>query len=389
MFFFKKAVLFSATILLLGSCSQEKENPNKKFKENNFLSDQLHTLEAFSKKHQVHSYQKESMNFFVNTLSLAKDLLYQNNSTTAPKFTNWITLERKVAGDNPSTNYYSAFISNKHTYKIKGNKGKALYIGIQVYGKEDGFNYPSGNISSREITIEANGDYEIILSKENLFKDTNWLPIQEEDYIVIIREYYDNYQLRLSDLKTMPYIENTSSVNSKETNTKNEGTKSNFSSFVTSLVANSIDLTNSLSKFPNSTDAKIILNPKNAAALFPSKNIFYEGVYLSLQNDEIAKVTVQNQPKCDYFSWTFYSPYYTTPNYLITKTQLTKEDVKIDEKGNYFFYIAKQSLNIPNAIETGNYNSGVLSFRFLKSDKKFAIEKLSYDIQIQKIQEIL
>ncbi|MFL0067751.1 hypothetical protein V2605_03380 [Tenacibaculum maritimum] len=88
MFFLKKAVLFSATILLLGSCSQEKENPNKKFKENNFLSDQLHTLEAFSKKHQVHSYQKESMNFFVNTLSLAKDLLYQNNSTTAPKFTN-------------------------------------------------------------------------------------------------------------------------------------------------------------------------------------------------------------------------------------------------------------------------------------------------------------
>ncbi|OWP82821.1 hypothetical protein BWK59_13830, partial [Flavobacterium davisii] len=223
--------------------------------------------------------------------------------------------------------------------------------------------------------INANGDYEINLSPENIQGQKNWLKINDEDYIIILREYYADYTKRLKDTKMPPVIERQPSNSSKEIVNKNTNINTNksFAEFFTGLVENSIDLTNSLSIAPNKSKQEVRLNPKNSNALFPSKDIFYEGVYVKLKEDEALEITVEKQPLADYFSWTFYSPLYTTPDYNSYKVQLVKEELLPDSNNNYKFYVTRKKLNIVNSIQMGQYDTGILSFRFLKNKKDYKI----------------
>ncbi|MFK7059904.1 hypothetical protein V3Q90_07200 [Flavobacterium oreochromis] len=341
------------------------------------------------KNHKVKSVNKESFIFLTDALSLSKDVYLENNSADFPKFTNWIGENRKVGGDNPSTNYYSAFISSKNDYVIKGNLGNAIYVGVQVYKQEEGYNLLSESISSETIEINANGDYEINLSK-NIETKKNGLKISEDDYIIILREYYSNYTKRLQETKKIPVIERINPNLSKQgiNNNTNLNTNNSFIQFFEGLVVNSIDLTNSLSVAPNTSKQEVKLNPKNSNALFPSKDIFYEGIYIKLKDDEALEITVKNQPVSDYFSWTFYSPLYTTPDYSTYKVQLVKEDLLTDVNNSYKFYVANKKLNIVNSIQMGQYNTGVLSFRFLKNKKDYKIDSLDYEIKLIKLKDI-
>ncbi|MFK7032228.1 hypothetical protein [Flavobacterium oreochromis] len=346
-------------------------------------------LQNFVKNHKVKSVNKESFIFLTDALSLSKDVYLENNSADFPKFTNWIGENRKVGGDNPSTNYYSAFISSKNDYVIKGNLGNAIYVGVQVYKQEEGYNLLSESISSETIEINANGDYEINLSK-NIETKKNGLKISEDDYIIILREYYSNYTKRLQETKKIPVIERINPNLSKQgiNNNTNLNTNNSFIQFFEGLVVNSIDLTNSLSVAPNTSKQEVKLNPKNSNALFPSKDIFYEGIYIKLKDDEALEITVKNQPVSDYFSWTFYSPLYTTPDYSTYKVQLVKEDLLTDVNNSYKFYVANKKLNIVNSIQMGQYNTGVLSFRFLKNKKDYKIDSLDYEIKLIKLKDI-
>ncbi|MBF6654626.1 hypothetical protein C3B48_02930 [Flavobacterium columnare] len=354
------------------------------------IDNTLSKVEKFVKKHKVKSVKKESFVFLTDALSLSKEIYLENNDTNIPKFTNWIGLNRKVAGDNPSTNYYSAFISSKNNYVIKGNLGNAFYIGVQVYKQDEGYNLLSESIASEAMEISPNGDYEINLSAANQGDKKNWLKISDDDYIIILREYYSDYNKRLKDTKTTPVIDKLATNSSKEIGNKEEkiDTNASFVNFFEGLVENSIDLTNSLSVAPNTSKQEVKLNPKNSNALFPSKDIFYEGIYVKLNDDEALEVTVKNQPISDYFSWTFYSPFYTTPDYSTYKVQLVKEDLMLDENNNYKFYVTKEKLNLVNAIQTGQYNTGVLSFRYLKNKKDYKMDSLDYEIKLIKLKDI-
>ncbi|MCH4828886.1 MULTISPECIES: hypothetical protein [Flavobacterium] len=354
------------------------------------IDNTLSKVEKFAKGHKVESIKKESLIFLTDALSLSKDMYLENNDSDNPRFTNWIGLNRKIAGDNPSTNYYSAFISSKNDYVIKGNLGKAFYVGVQIYKQDEGYNLLSESIASEAMEISPNGDYEINLSAANAEGKKNWLKISDDDYIIILREYYSDYNKRLNDIKTTPIIDKLASNSSKEIENEEEKIDANtsFVNFFEGLVENSIDLTNSLSVAPNTSKQEVKLNPKNSNALFPSKDIFYEGIYVKLNDDEALEVTVKNQPISDYFSWTFYSPLYTTPDYSTYKVQLVKEDIKLDTNNNYKFYVSKEKLNLLNAIQTGQYNTGVLSFRYLKNKKDYKIDSLDYEIKLIKLKDI-
>ena len=372
-----KTFLSACTFLLINAVTAQQLNFNKK----------VQSLTQFGKQHNIPNLKEESSVFLNAASSLSKELYYDKNSVVRPEITNWITSNRKIAGDNPSTNYYSAFVSNKYEYKIKGNLGNALYVGVQVYKMEEGYSMPSGSISSQILGINENGDYELVLSAANDKNNKNWLGLNSKDYIIILREYYRNAAERLSDKKPDLSIENSKKPTLAKQSTSNKNDKA-YQELLSGLIQNSIDLTNSLSKAPNTSKVEIKLNPKNSNALFPSKDVFYEGVYVKIKDDEMLEIKVKNQPACDYFSWTFYSPYYTTPNYDHTKVQLVKEDLKIDKDGNYVFYVAKNKLNKPNAIQTGQYNTGVLSFRFLKNKEEYHISELNYEIIVVKTESI-
>ena len=97
----------------------------------------------------------------------------------------------KVGFDNPDFTYINvAPISSEYTYRIHGKRGTVPYISMQI------FDNPLGGeivMTSEDLTVEADGSYEIILSAtEPTGYEGNWMELKAGALRFILRNgFYD------------------------------------------------------------------------------------------------------------------------------------------------------------------------------------------------------
>ena len=124
----------------------------------------------------------------VSAHSLAQEMWIFKANPAQPAFTNWMAHGRKTAGDSPHTVYLTAPVSPRHTYRLHGSLGDATYFGLQVYRQVQGFNAPSGRLAQDDFKVDADGHFEIYLAKERPADATNWVPLGDDDYLIMTRE---------------------------------------------------------------------------------------------------------------------------------------------------------------------------------------------------------
>ena len=109
----------------------------------------------------------------------------------------------KMGADNPDNYYQNAKISGEGEYRIYGTRGTVHYLGFGTqmgdYGKT-GKMEPSGYLEGSKLQVQADGNFEIILSCEE--KPGNWLPMQPDTSLVVVRQtFLDRESETLADLK--------------------------------------------------------------------------------------------------------------------------------------------------------------------------------------------
>jgi len=74
----------------------------------------------------------------------------------------------KLGADNPDNIYLNAQISGNYEYRITGKRNTIDYLGFFTqngnYGTTGGL-APCGKIEDRDLKLESDGSFEIILSK--------------------------------------------------------------------------------------------------------------------------------------------------------------------------------------------------------------------------------
>jgi hypothetical protein len=109
----------------------------------------------------------------------------------------------KLGADNPDNVYQNAQISGKYEYRITGKRNTIDYIGFYTqngnYGTTGGL-APCGKLNDKELVMEPDGSFEVILSKTP--KGKNWLKIEEETTMVMIRQTFgDRKKEKAADLR--------------------------------------------------------------------------------------------------------------------------------------------------------------------------------------------
>ena len=323
--------------------------------------------------------ESEDLNRFIkDSFSLGNELYVTNFSSAQPKLTDWMKNNRKILGDNPTVRYQSFFLSNNFEYVISGSLKNLEFITFQLYSLKNSENIPTNAISTRDFKYIQDNKFELIVSPK-MYLQKNTLQTSSNDYILIIREFYKNDLLK-DEFPSSVKIKEIYDIKNKEDLNLNISSQK-ITDFIEGVIIATFNLYEQLK---GSSNAEI--ENKYKLALFPTKDNYYEGEVVELNDDEIYEITVYNLPQNLNFIWTFYNIFSRTPDYKKYNIYLNNYNTEYTSNNSYKFYLSKYKINnLKNNLETGGYSRGVLSLRITE---KNIPDNFDYSIRKIKIKEV-
>jgi len=104
----------------------------------------------------------------------------------------------KIGADNPDNFYQNATISAGYSYRIYGQRGTVPILSFGTKANRyavDGTMASTGELDIRNVTVEADGSFEIIVSQKK--QQENWLPLADDSSILIVRQTFFDRMLVL------------------------------------------------------------------------------------------------------------------------------------------------------------------------------------------------
>lgn len=309
--------------------------------------------------------QQRAAFFLVSTYSLVVQSIIERGDPAQPMMTQWMDPPRKFAGDNPYTIYTQVPVSSNYSYKLTGTRGSYIYLGVQMYGEQSGFNLPTANISLKELQYNKEGTFELYVGGERPVGAANYLPLAPGDHTFLVRQYFDQ---RVGNQPAQMTVVRTDSSRVEGPSYLTRIRRAN--ALLSDYILGTIDLVDLLRQNAfNDYAAKnaSVRQPKYGGALYPTKDNRYEGCYVSLQPGQAFRVHGRLPKQTLYASYVFYDRWYNTPSYPQVNCFRTMDEVVLNEDGTFDLYISPERIDHPNWIDTGGLYEGSFSVRYLLS----------------------
>lgn len=286
--------------------------------------------------------------------SFAEEIAQDNSSMYDPKWIEWIRDDRKFAGDNPDTQYFTAFIDPQADYMLSGTMKDLVFLEITSYRKEKGVNKISGST-----ILKNDGAYSITLSMDK--KQNPEVLLHEDDYILMLRYYRKEPTPQKMDISIQTIKE---PAQKKEVN-PDFRLKLALDLFE-SLYHSSNFLTAQFSKQPNAYADEIEVTNEYARNLFPNTSVVYDGAFIDISDDQYLVIKGEIDIK-QYFIFVFYNSLWTTP-YTNDVQSFNLNTLKTDTDGKYEIVISSQPMDVDNNIVLGELRKGIFSMRTTDDD---------------------
>ena len=310
------------------------------------------------------AFERERAAFaLVSAYSLAEEMWIFKADPARPAFTDWMANGRKTAGDSPYTVYLSTPISARYTYRLRGNLGDATYFGFQLYRQVQGFNAPSGKLNMSDLRVADNGDFEVLASKARPAGVANWLPLGDDDYVLMTREYrYDPAEQRPAHIS----IECVDGSDAEPP--AFVGRVQKAAAYFESIILSTIEIASLLSVNQFSPPDAEVRTPKYGDSLFPTKETYYDGFYVKLAPGEAIRMSGRLPERWGFVSFVFYDRWYATLDYPRVRCYLTAHDLQFESDGSYTIYLSAQDPGHANWIDMGGLEEGLFSYRYMMAD---------------------
>lgn len=307
--------------------------------------------------------RERAMFAMVSAFSLAQEMWLLKADPGQPAFTDWMANGRKTVGDSPYTIYLTTPVSARYEYRLSGSLGQPTYYGIQVYKQVQGFNVPSTVFSQEDIVLDQDGRFEIIVSRERPAAVQNWIPLCDEDFLLMTREYrYDPGRQTPVRIAIERIDSNPGTPPALEERVRKTA------EYFKSIVFSTMEIASLLNTNQYSPADAEVRMPKYGDSLFPTRDTFYDGFFIRLEPGQAIKLTGTLPEKWVYVSFVFYDRWYATPDYPRVKCYLTSRDLVLEPDGTYKIYISGADPGKPNWIQTGGLSEGLFSYRFMLAD---------------------
>lgn len=125
-----------------------------------------------------------------------------------PRFFPMTTALRQVGGPNPDGEYDLATLTPGRSYRIRGRRGTAAYLGFQVMGGTGlAPRRQVGHVSDRDLRLDPDGNFEFVLAVSDPQTGEHWIPIPPDASAVVVRQYVSDRSVEEVATYTLTQIE--------------------------------------------------------------------------------------------------------------------------------------------------------------------------------------
>ena len=268
----------------------------------------------------------------------------------------------KMGADNPDNIYFNAQISGQYEYRITGKRNTIDYIGFFTrngnYGSTGGL-APCGKLENDQLVCDADGNFEIILSKSP--KGKNWLKIEEETSLVMVRQTFLD---RTSEIPAEVSIENLDGRKAPDPVSPaqiDEGLKT-ASMFVGGA---SLLFARWAKGFQQHTNRLPQFDPAVSNAAGGDESIIYYHSHWRLGPDEALIIEVR-PPECDTWNFQLNNYWMESLDYRYFNICINKAGAHYEEDGSLKVIVSHADPGHPNWIETCGHLEGTMCWRWYR-----------------------
>ena len=361
-----------STTLVLGSAglvaAQESEEPEARYRDLASVQAFERLRAAIDEKFEMVLEDAETereawdgMRALLRILAMATDTTLDANPK-APHFARMDTAIRKVGGDNPDAEYDHLTLDNEWDYVIRGNLGTVRHVGFTILGPRTAGR--SGAIAYlNEQTLGANedGDFEIYLTKEAV-DHPNWIDTSGGISSILVRQYIGDRDKEVEatyDIEVLgrePYVGIPYSTD-REVAQRIAATEYGFR-FMTSMHRTILpELFDRPNEFVRSDSGDF------GADISSKDNLYMLATY---QVGEDEALIIETDPlDVRYWNLAVESRWHETVDYRKRRTHRSLDHAVVDSDGKLRFVLAHGKTSHPNWLDTGGYEEGFLTFRWV------------------------
>lgn len=302
----------------------------------------------------------EGIRYLTRLLRVGLEMHLEHGDPAFPSFYQASHATAKIGSDNPDNYYQNATISGAHSYRITGQRGTVPILSFGTKANRyaiDGSMASTGELDIRDVTIEADGRFEIIVSREK--GDGDWLPLAEDSSILIVRQTFFD---RANEIPAIVKIE-----------TLNGNAKPPILDLKT--------LTSALSHVPAFVNGTSTIF-KNWAELFRAENrnalntadqtmfikaggdpmIHYLHGWWEIEDNQALRIT-SSLPDCEGWNFQINNIWMESLDYRYHNIHTNNEFAVLNEDGSVTVTVSSKP-QIGNWIDTAGHNKGTMLWRW-------------------------
>jgi len=309
----------------------------------------------------------EGYRYLTRLLRIALDMYVESGDTRFPTFYRPSHETAKIGADNPDNYYQRAQIDGRNDYRIHGKRGSVHYLGFGTQGGgygEDGRNESTGFVDSRQLHIEADGSFEIILSSEP--KPGNWLPMTPATNTVIVRQtFLDRDNEQIADIT----IERVGAERERPAPLAPQIFKQKLLGCATFVEGTARVFANWSQSFLSQPNQLPPADQQYCQALGGDRNIFYYHAYWKLAADEALVIDIARIPECETWNFQLDNYWMESLDYRYHHIHFNKHTARANADGSVTLVVAARDPGAVNYIETADHLEGTMCFRWVRAEE--------------------
>jgi hypothetical protein len=271
----------------------------------------------------------------------------------------------KIGADNPDNYYQSAAISGAHEYRVTGTRGTVHYLGFGTYAGSygsSGRRGQTGYLDARELKIDADGRFEIVLSvREPAAR--NWLRMEPDSSSLIVRQTFeDRAREAIAELR----IERVGAAGGPAPVTADfidRGLQAS-AAYVAGTAALFADWAEGFARRKNELP---LFDPALAAAAHGDPNIVYYHGYWELGPDEALVIDVV-PPRCEYWNFQLNNHWMESLDYRYHRIAVNHHGASRRPDGSVRLVIAHRDPGVDNWLDTAGHARGTMCLRWVGAE---------------------
>ena len=286
----------------------------------------------------------------------------ENSDPDFPELLHYFDPIRKQGGDNTDALYVGAPINGEHTYRISGSRGNARYFAVTVL--EDGATpwggAVVGNLIDRDISIEEDGSFEIILSPDRHLG--NWIRTTPGSWRVTFRQFFADWENeepmvaridRLGELEYKPEL----------TPAQIAAGLADAAAWVRDSTLYWADLLDKWKVQPNTFLSYRQLDGNEIDATPGGEPMI---CYWQVPEDEVLVVRV-TPPPADYWAVEFGNYWWETMDYRYRLCSTNCHHAVLEDDGELLLVVAHTDPGLPNWLDPSGHVEGYITVRWMGS----------------------